>query len=86
MEGFNVRDVTNFLSSFMYQTPLLLEVNTATTKVRDVIEKVVKSKLGMNLPLVMQGASLIYEEGDDLDADMVTTYAINLDKVNSVPS
>ncbi|KAJ3686966.1 hypothetical protein LUZ61_016130 [Rhynchospora tenuis] len=62
------------------ETPLLLEVNTATTKLRDVIEKVVKSKLGMNLPLVMQGSTLIYEEGDDLDADMVANYAINLDK------
>ncbi|KAJ1691587.1 hypothetical protein LUZ63_015742 [Rhynchospora breviuscula] len=62
------------------ETPLLLEVNTATTKLRDVIEKVVKSKLGMNLPLVMLGSTLIYEEGDDLDADMLATYANNLDK------
>jgi ubiquitin-like 1-activating enzyme E1 B len=69
----------------VYQTPLLLEVNTSTTKLRDVIEKVVKSKLGMNLPLVMQGSSLIYEEGDDLEADMVTRYARNLDMVISVP-
>jgi len=65
------------------ETPLLLEVNTSTTKLRDVIDKIVKSKLGMNLPLVMKGSSLIYEEGDDLDDDMVATYAINLDKVLS---
>ncbi|KAJ3694064.1 hypothetical protein LUZ60_009544 [Juncus effusus] len=63
------------------ETPLLLEVNTKTTKLRDVIEKVIKSKLGMNLPLVMRGSNLIYEEGDDLDDDLVATYALNLDKV-----
>lgn len=85
VEGFSIRDVINLLTSFVYQTPLLLEVNTSTTKLRDVIDKIVKSKLGMNLPLVMKGSSLIYEEGDDLDDDMVATYAINLDKVISVP-
>lgn len=42
-----------------------------------------KAKLGMNLPLIMHGASLLYEVGDDLDDIMVANYNANLEKVRS---
>ncbi|XP_074578121.1 SUMO-activating enzyme subunit 2-like isoform X1 [Curcuma longa] len=62
------------------ETPLLLEVNTRNTTLRDIVEKIVKVKLGMNLPMVMQGTTLIYEDGDDLEEDVAANYALNLDK------
>ena len=37
----------------------------------------------MNLPLIMHGASLLYEVGDDLDDIMVANYNSNLEKVRS---
>jgi ubiquitin-like 1-activating enzyme E1 B len=48
---------------------------------RDFVEKIVKAKLGMYFPLIMHGAALLYEVGDDLDEDMVANYAANLEKV-----
>lgn len=36
---------------------------------RDFVEKIVKAKLGMNLPLVMHRAALLREEGDDLEEE-----------------
>jgi len=63
------------------ETPLVLEVNTKTTKLREVIEKVIKSKLGMNLPLIMVGATLVFEDGEDLEEDEIANYALNLEKV-----
>ncbi|GJN32922.1 hypothetical protein PR202_gb21465 [Eleusine coracana subsp. coracana] len=63
------------------ETPLILEVNTKTTKLREVIDKVIKSKLGMNLPSVMIGSTLVFEDGDDLEEDEAANYAINLEKV-----
>ncbi|KAB2603185.1 SUMO-activating enzyme subunit 2-like [Pyrus ussuriensis x Pyrus communis] len=65
------------------ETPLSLEINTHRTKLRDVVEKIVRAKLGMSLPLIMHGSALLYEVGDDLDEDMVANYAANLDKVLS---
>ncbi|KAI3675252.1 hypothetical protein L1987_84840 [Smallanthus sonchifolius] len=65
------------------ETPLLLEVNTHRAKLRDLVEKIVTSKLGMSLPLITHGSSLLYEVGDDLEEDMVATYAANLEKVLS---
>ncbi|CAH1450285.1 unnamed protein product [Lactuca virosa] len=65
------------------ETPLLLEVNTKRAKLRDVVEKVVTSKLGMNLPLISHGLNLLYEVGDDLEEDMVANYESNLEKVLS---
>jgi len=59
----------------------VLEVNTKTTKLREVIEKVIKSKLGMNLPLIMVGATLVFEDGEDLEEDEIANYALNLEKV-----
>ncbi|XWS67863.1 hypothetical protein CRYUN_Cryun04dG0041500 [Craigia yunnanensis] len=43
-------------------------------------EKIVIAKLGMNFPLIMQGASILYEVGEDLEEDMVAIYAANLEK------
>lgn len=63
------------------ETPLLLEINTCTSKLRDFVDKIVKNKLGMNLPLVMHGANLIFEGGDDIEEDIAANYARNLDKV-----
>ncbi|KAL6963826.1 SUMO-activating enzyme subunit 2 [Sarracenia purpurea var. burkii] len=65
------------------ETPLLLEVNTNRSKLRDFVEKIVKSKLGMSSPLIMHGPALLYEVGDDLEKDMVANYAANLEKVLS---
>ncbi|XP_031252237.1 SUMO-activating enzyme subunit 2-like [Pistacia vera] len=65
------------------ETPLLLEINTYRSKLRDFVEKIVKAKLGMNFPLIMHGSNLLYEVGDDLDEDMVANYAANLEKVLS---
>ncbi|XVF45338.1 hypothetical protein PTKIN_Ptkin02bG0198000 [Pterospermum kingtungense] len=62
------------------ETPLSLEVNTHRCKLRDFVEKIVKAKLGMNFPLIMQGASILYEVGEDLEEDMVAIYAANLEK------
>lgn len=65
------------------ETPLSLEINTHRAKLRDFVEKIVKSTLGMSLPLIMHGSALLYEVGDDLDEEMVANYAANLDKVLS---
>nr|GEU74297.1 SUMO-activating enzyme subunit 2 [Tanacetum cinerariifolium] len=65
------------------ETPLLLEVNTQRAKLRDVVEKIVTSKLGMNLPLITHGSGLLYEVGDDLEPDEVANYEANLEKVLS---
>ncbi|KAK9691048.1 hypothetical protein RND81_09G172400 [Saponaria officinalis] len=65
------------------KTPLTLEVDTSRTKFREFIEKIVRAKLGMNLPLVMHGLSLLYEVGDDLDEDEIRNYEANLEKVLS---
>ncbi|KAF8410551.1 hypothetical protein HHK36_003082 [Tetracentron sinense] len=65
------------------ETPLSLEINTYRSKLRDFVEKIVKAKLGMNMPLIMHGSALLYEVGDDLEEDMVANYAANFDKVLS---
>ncbi|KAG8364346.1 hypothetical protein BUALT_Bualt19G0119300 [Buddleja alternifolia] len=65
------------------ETPLALEINTHCSKLRDFVEKIVKAKLGMNLPLIMHGSSLLYEVGDDLEENEVANYAANLEKVLS---
>lgn len=69
------------------ETPLWLEVNTSTTKLRDIVEKIVRSKLSVNSPIIMQGSCLIYETGDDLEENMVMQYNLNLDKtLDSFPT
>ncbi|KAL3843428.1 hypothetical protein ACJIZ3_000831 [Penstemon smallii] len=65
------------------ETPLTLEINTHHSKLRDLVEKIVKAKLGMNLPLIMHGSVLLYEVGDDLEENEVANYAANLEKVLS---
>ncbi|KAM7276554.1 hypothetical protein ACFE04_018420 [Oxalis oulophora] len=65
------------------ETPLTLEINTNRSKFRDFVEKIVKDKLGMNLPIIMRGSSVLYEVGDDLDDAEVANYAANLEKVLS---
>ncbi|KAH8972786.1 hypothetical protein BDL97_01G010100 [Sphagnum fallax] len=62
------------------ETPLVLEVNTVTATMKDVIEKVLKRKLGIDSPVIMQGSSLLYETGDDLEEDMAAHYASLLNK------
>ncbi|KAB2051228.1 hypothetical protein ES319_A12G041900v1 [Gossypium barbadense] len=69
------------------ETPLSLEVNTHHSKLRDFVEKIVKAKLGMNFPVIMSGASIIYEIGEDLEEDMVAIYAANLERaLSELPS
>ncbi|KAF5204002.1 Sumo-activating enzyme subunit [Thalictrum thalictroides] len=63
------------------ETPLSLEVDTSRSKLRDIVEKIVKNKLGMNLPLIMHGSALLYEVGDDLEEVEVANYEANLEKV-----
>ncbi|GLJ43964.1 hypothetical protein SUGI_0916570 [Cryptomeria japonica] len=62
------------------KTPMSLEVNTQKTRLKDMIEKVVKNKLGVNLPLIMHGPTLLYETGDDLEEDIAKHYEKNLEK------
>ncbi|KAJ7525002.1 hypothetical protein O6H91_17G031800 [Diphasiastrum complanatum] len=62
------------------QTPLSLEVNTSKSKLRDVVEKIVKAKLSVHSPVIMQGSNILYETGEDLEKDMVLLYTSNLDK------
>ncbi|XP_024367489.1 SUMO-activating enzyme subunit 2 [Physcomitrium patens] len=62
------------------ETPLVLELNTATATMREVIEKVVKRKLGVTDPVIMQGATLLHEAGEDIEEDMVAYYRALLDK------
>uniref|UniRef100_A0A2P2K7G6 Uncharacterized protein MANES_04G086600 n=1 Tax=Rhizophora mucronata TaxID=61149 RepID=A0A2P2K7G6_RHIMU len=64
-------------------TPLSLEINTHSSKLRDFVEKIVKAKLGMNFPMILRGSALLYEVGDDLDGNMIAIYAANLEKVLS---
>ncbi|XP_073270849.1 SUMO-activating enzyme subunit 2-like isoform X2 [Primulina huaijiensis] len=63
------------------KTPLTLVVNTHRSKLRDIVNKIVKAKLGMDLPLIMHGSLLLYEVGEDLEEDEVANYAANLEKV-----
>uniref|UniRef100_A0A0A8XP41 SAE2 n=1 Tax=Arundo donax TaxID=35708 RepID=A0A0A8XP41_ARUDO len=62
------------------ESPLILEVNTKTTKLKEVIDKVIKSKLGMNFPSVIIGSTYVFEDGEGLDTDEAANYASNLEK------
>ncbi|XP_050897292.1 SUMO-activating enzyme subunit 2-like [Lathyrus oleraceus] len=62
------------------ESPVLLEINTNHSKLKDVVEKIIKAKLGMNLPLIMNASNLLYEAGD-IEDDMVAIYDANLEKV-----
>lgn len=62
------------------RTPVSLEVNTQQAKLKDIIEKAVKAKLGVNSPLIMHGSTLLFESGDDIEEDVAAHYAQNLEK------
>ncbi|GAU36217.1 hypothetical protein TSUD_363720 [Trifolium subterraneum] len=62
------------------ESPVLLEINTNCSKLKDVVEKIIKAKLGMSLPLIMNASNLLYEAGD-IEEDMVAIYDANLEKV-----
>lgn len=63
---------------------LHLEVNTSKATLRDVVERIVKGKLGVNSPVVIQGTNILYETGDDLEDDEVLRYSRNLEKVGDI--
>ena len=63
-----------------------MELNTTTATMKDVLEKVVTRKLGVSDPVIMHGASLLYETGEDLEEDMAAHYASLLDKVHKLTS
>ncbi|KAI5435913.1 hypothetical protein KIW84_022367 [Lathyrus oleraceus] len=65
------------------ESPVLLEINTNRSKLKDVVEKIIKAKLRMNLPLIMNASNLLYEAGD-IEDDMVAIYDTNLEKVLAV--
>ncbi|CAI5470384.1 unnamed protein product [Closterium sp. Yama58-4] len=62
------------------RTPLVLEVNTKTATLADVVEGVVRRQLSATQPMVMVGSGLVYEEGEDLEEDEVLRYRKNLSK------
>ena len=51
-----------------------LAIDTTKATLGDVLTKVLKGKLGVNLPSIVLGASGIYESGDDLDEDEKRRY------------
>ncbi|KAI5408983.1 hypothetical protein KIW84_054710 [Lathyrus oleraceus] len=53
---------------------------TNRSKSKDVVEKIIKAKFGMNLPLIMNAPNLLYEAGD-IEEDMVAISDANLEKV-----
>lgn len=56
------------------------EINTNRSKLKEVVEKIIKAKLRTNLPLIMNASNLLYEAGD-IEDDMVAIYDANLEKV-----
>ncbi|KAG7402323.1 E1 ubiquitin-activating protein uba2 [Phytophthora boehmeriae] len=53
-----------------------LAVDTSRMLLRDLVEQVLKKKLGVNEPTISLGANTIYEEGEDAE----TSLAVNLEK------
>ncbi|KAJ0411679.1 hypothetical protein ATCC90586_002063 [Pythium insidiosum] len=53
-----------------------LAIDTQQTLLRQLVEKVLKKRLGVNEPTVSIGANTIYEEGEDAEESL----AVNLDK------
>src|SRR5450759_1176922 len=66
-------------NSWVTQTPMVLEVNSSSTILSEVIDRIIT--LGVNSPLIMLGSNVIYETGDDLEKNMVLQFEKNLDKV-----
>eukprot|EP00252_Welwitschia_mirabilis_P025698 TRINITY_DN8157_c0_g1_i1.p1 TRINITY_DN8157_c0_g1~~TRINITY_DN8157_c0_g1_i1.p1 ORF type:complete len:679 (-),score=170.09 TRINITY_DN8157_c0_g1_i1:668-2704(-) len=65
------------------KTPLSLEVNTRHARLKDVMEKVIKNKLGVSSPIIMHGPKLLFETGEDLEESLTSYYARNLEKTLS---
>lgn len=56
---------------------LELAIDTTKTHLRDLVDKVLKKKLGVNEPTVSIGSNTIYEEGEDAEESL----AVNLGKL-----
>uniref|UniRef100_K3WJR7 SUMO-activating enzyme subunit n=1 Tax=Globisporangium ultimum (strain ATCC 200006 / CBS 805.95 / DAOM BR144) TaxID=431595 RepID=K3WJR7_GLOUD len=56
---------------------LELVIDTNKTYLRDLVDKVLKKKLGVNEPTISIGSSTIYEEGEDAEESLV----VNLNKL-----
>jgi ubiquitin-like 1-activating enzyme E1 B len=54
-----------------------LAIDTKQTPLRDMVDKVLKKKLGVNEPTISIGANTIYEEGEDAEESL----AVNLPKL-----
>lgn len=65
---------------FAPRVRVLPEINTNRSKLKEVVEKIIKAKLRTNLPLIMNASNLLYEAGD-IEDDMVAIYDANLEKV-----
>lgn len=63
------------------QTPLHLEIDTRSLKLKDFVKQIIKKKLGITSPIILNGSTLIFEVGDDLEEDIAANYALNLEKV-----
>ncbi|BBN01562.1 ubiquitin-like 1-activating enzyme E1 B [Marchantia polymorpha subsp. ruderalis] len=72
-------DVPNPKCYVCSQTPLVLEVNTSTVTLRDVVEKIARKKLAASFPTIMQGYNVLCETGDDIDPHSAAIYEAKLD-------
>ncbi|KAL2642149.1 hypothetical protein R1flu_009736 [Riccia fluitans] len=72
-------DVPNPKCYVCSQTPLVLEVNTKTVTLRDVVNKIARKKLGASFPTIMQGYNVLCETGDDIDKHSAAIYEAKLD-------
>jgi len=59
---------------------LHLSIDLTRQTLGDVVNKVLKSRLGVNSPIISLGDSVVYECGQGLDEDEVAMYEANLDK------
>ena len=58
-----------------------VEVNLREATLGEVMEKLIRKQLGVHSPVLMLGTSLLYETGEDLEAEEVAFYQSNLGKV-----
>ena len=58
-----------------------VEVNLREATLGEVMEKLIRKQLGVHSPIVMLGTRLLYETGEDLEAEEVAFYKNNLGKV-----
>ena len=55
-----------------------LQIDTSSCTLGDFVKRVVKGKLGLVEPSIMLGASVIYEEGEDMDDSLLMHLATPL--------